>query len=216
METWESLLADIRADLQDVSPNPRWGDDILFVYTKDGVRDYSTWFPRRIDRMEIEPVASNQAQYPLPLDFIDDVHVECPLDTFLERRLDRPGVKYRSSSLYYYIQGGNLYLAGSPLDRKIYLTYLASHPVPASIDDKEFVFTVPDADIELLRLYVKAKVHGQMRQRQAALDRFKVVGNRADNPIRPEVDDLWGEYYAKIAQRIPGGVITLYRVGRLK
>ena len=219
METWGRLLADIRADLQDTSDRPRWSDDTLYVFTKDAVRDYSTWFPRRVDRLEM---TLEDGRYPLPLDYIEDIQVECPLDTFLERRLDRPGVKYRRSSLYYFIQGGSLYLAGAPLgdggtgSSGVYLTYLASHPVPGSVTDPEFIFTVPDSDIELMRLYVKAKVNGQMRQRQAALDRFKPVGERTDNPLEPEVDNLWGEYYAKIAQRIPGGVISLYRAGRLK
>ncbi len=213
METWASLLTDIRADLQDTSAKPRWGDDTLYVFTKDAVRDYSTWFPRRVDRLELSLL---EGKFPLPLDYIEDIQVECPLDTLLERRLDRPGVKYRRSSLYYFIQGGNLYLSGSPLGDGLFLTYLASHPVPTSVSDSEFLFTVPDSDIELVRLYVKAKVNSQMRQRQAALDRFKPVGERTDNPLEPEVDNLWGEYYAKIAQRIPGGVITLYRAGRLK
>jgi len=213
METWASLLTDIRADLQDTSAKPRWGDDTLFVFTKDAVRDYSIWFPRRVDRLGLTLI---EGRYPLPLDYIEDIQVESPLDTFLERRLDRPGVKYRRSSLYYFIQGGSLYLSGPPLGEGVFLTYLASHPVPGTVNDREFVFTVPDADIELVRLYVKAKVNGQMRQRQAALDRFKPVGERTDNPLEPEVDNLWGEYYAKIAQRIPGGVISLYRAGRLK
>ena len=219
METWASLLADIRADLQDTAANPRWKDDTLFVFTKDAVRDYSIWFPRRVDRLGLALI---EGKYPLPLDYIEDIQVESPLDNFLERRLDRPGVKYRRSSLYYFIQGGSLYLSGAPLggggtgSSGVFLTYLASHPVPGSVDDREFILTVPDSDIELVRLYVKAKVNGQMRQRQAALDRFKPVGERTDNPLEPEVDNLWGEYYAKIAQRIPGGVISLYRAGRLK
>ena len=35
METWGTLLTDIRADLQDTSAKPRWGDDTLYVFTKD-------------------------------------------------------------------------------------------------------------------------------------------------------------------------------------
>jgi hypothetical protein len=206
-------LADIRADLLDTSDKPRWPDATLYTFTKDALRDYSTWFPRRIDRSELAPT---EGKYPLPTDFIEDIQVECPLDTLLERRLDRPGVKYRRNSLYYFIQGGSLYLAGTPLGDDLFLTYLASHPVPAASDDADFQLTVPDADIELIRLYVKAKVYGQMRTKTASLDRFKPVGDRQDNPLQPETEDLMGEYYAKIAQRIPGGVISLYRAGRLK
>jgi hypothetical protein len=61
-------------------------------------------------------------------------------------------------------------------------------------------------------LYVKAKVYEQMRSRQASLDRFKLGnGARDDNPLTPEVDDLMKVYHEKIAERIPGGNIELYR-----
>jgi hypothetical protein len=213
METWGTLLADIRADLLDTSDKPRWPDATLYTYVKDALRDYSTWFPRRIDRLEM---TLSEGKYALPTDFIEDIQVECPLDTLLERRLDRPGVKYRRNNLYYFIQGGSLYLSGSPLGEQLFLTYLASHPVPADSADTAFALTVPDSDLELIRLYVKAKVYGQMRTKTASLDRFKPVGDRQDNPLQPETEDLMGEYYAKIAQRIPGGVISLYRAGRLK
>ena len=213
METWETLLADIRADLQDTSDKPRWANDTLYVYAKDALRDYSTWFPRRLDRVEM---LLDGDKYPLPMDFIEDIQVECPLNSFLERRLDRPGVKYLKHSLYYFIQGGSLYLSGAPLGAGLYLTYLAAHPVPATAADVTFVLTVPDSDVELVRLYVKAKIYGLMRSKTATLDRYKPVGDRQDNPLAPETEDLWGEYYAKIAQRIPGGVISLYRAGRLK
>lgn len=224
METWASLLADIRADLQDTSDKPRWANDTLYVYAKDALRDYSIWFPRRLDRVEL---LLDGDKVSLPADFIEDIQVECPLNTLLERRLDRPGVKYRKHNLYYFIQGGSLYLSGSPLGEGgsatgvanssgLYLTYLASHPVPASSTDTTFVLTVPDSDVELVRLYVKAKIYGLMRSKTATLDRYKPVGDRQDNPLQPETEDLWGEYYAKIAQRIPGGVISLYRAGRLK
>ncbi len=213
METWGTLLADIRADLQDTSEKPRWANDTLYVYAKDALRDYSLWFPRRIDRLELTNV---EGKYSLPNDFIEDIQVECPPDTLLERRLDRPGVRYRRNNLYYFIQGGSLYLAGAPLGEQVFLTYLASHPVPGSTGETDFVLTVPDADLELIRLYVKAKIYGLMRSKTATLDRYKPVGDRQDNPLQPETEDLWGEYYAKIAQRIPGGVITLYRAGRLK
>ncbi len=214
METWGTLLADIRADLQDTNTaNPRWPDDTLYVYAKDAIRDYSVWFPRRLDRVALTAL---DGKYPLPLDLIEDIQVECPLDTLLERRLDRPGVKYRKSSLYYNIQGGNLYLTGSPLGDALYLTYLASHPVPENAADTTFVLTVPDSDMELIRLYVKAKALEQSRSKTAMLDRYKPVGDRQDNPLLPETSDLWKEYQTKVFQRIPGGVISLYRAGRLK
>jgi hypothetical protein len=75
--------------------------------------------------------------------------------------------------------------------------------------------TVPDADLELIRLYVKAKVYAQMRSRQASLDRFKVgSGVRDDNPLHPEVEDVWADYNKAIITRQTGGVILLYRLRR--
>jgi hypothetical protein len=213
--TWDELLADIRADLQDTGSAPRWSTKMLFLYAKDAVRDYSTWFPARTDRFEILPV---DGKHPLPVDYVEDITIECPVNTYLERRTNRPGVKYPRTEkpLSYFISGGSIYLS-SPTNEAVYLTYFATHPVPVSEDDLTFQFTVPLADVELIRLYVKAKVFGQMRGRQSALDRFKVgTGSRDDNPLNPEVDDVMADYWRGIAQRTPGGVIYLYRPGRFR
>jgi hypothetical protein len=209
METWQSLLADIRADLQDTSETPRWPTATLWTYTKDAVRDYSIWFPRRIDRLEL---IADGDKYPLPGDFIEDIQVESPLDTLLQRRRDLPGSKRNPSANYYALQGGNLYIFGTP--QEVYLTYLAAHPVPASESDTTFEFTVPLVDLELLRLYVKAKIQEVVRGRQSNLDRFKPVGTRTDNPLEPETRNLMDDYQRKIAERTSGGVINLYRPGR--
>jgi hypothetical protein len=209
---WSELLADIRADLQDTGTTPRWSDKTLFVYVKDAVRDYSIWFPKREDALEIAPL---NGAYPLPVDYIEDIQVECPIGSLLERRQNRPGVHYRTTSvpLSYFVSGGKMYLS-SPAADAVYLTYFATHGLPTSESDSTFAFTVPDMDVELVRLYVKAQVYGQMRARQAALDRFKVgSGTRTDNPLMPETQDLMEEYHRKIAERIQGGVITLYRRG---
>lgn len=212
MATWADLLADIRLDLQDTSDNPKYPDKVLYLYAKDAIRDYSTWFPKRNDHVEL---ALFNSTYPLPADFLEDIHVECPAGTFLEKRFIQPGVTLRQTPLpsYYYIHGGNLYLS-SPWDGPIYITYLGTHPVPASEAADTFTITIPEADLELLRLYVKAKTLGQMRGRQAALDRFKVTGKRDDNPLAPETDDLMGQYHQAVAQRVRGGVILLHRIGR--
>ena len=191
MTTWAQLLSDIRSDLQDVSANPRYPDTLLFLYAKDAILDYSQWLPRRLDRVEIQPVGE---AYPLPVDFLDDILVEYPLDHMLERRQERPGYKYRTSLKpnRYYLEGGNLYLNG-PASDPVYLTYHATHSLPASEADQTFLLTIPDKDLELIRLYAKAKAYGQTRGRQANLDRFKQKGVRDDNPIQPEVEDLMAE-----------------------
>jgi hypothetical protein len=205
-DTWQTLLADLRADLQDTGETPRWSNATLWTYTKDAVRDYSIWFPRRIDRVAL---VAEEGHYPLPADFIEDLQVESPLGTFLQRRRDLPGSRASSDASLYAIQGGNLYIPGTPLEA--YLTYLAAHPVPTSEAELDFTFTVPLIDMELIRLYVKAKIQEVVRGRQSNLDRFKPVGNRTDNPLTQETANLMEDYQRKIAERTKGGVIALYR-----
>jgi len=220
MTTWADFLSDLRSDLQDTSTSPRWSDKTLWVFTKDAIRDYSTWFPKRVDHDAMTLV---NGVYPLPLDFLSDIYVEAPADTYLEKRQEIPGTKLRNSLIpgayypinFYYIAGGNLYLA-FPCN-EVYLTYQAARGVPASETDNDFVLEIPDADLELIRLYVKGSVYEQMRSRQASLDRFKLgTGPRDDNPLMPETTNLIEMYHTKIAERFPGGNITLFRSGRLK
>jgi hypothetical protein len=209
---WTQLLAEIRADLCDESTTPRWSDRVLYIYAKDAIRDYSMWFPKRVDR---EALALTEGSGPLPHDYLEDISVEAPRDTFLEKRQDRPGVRYPASKRFYSISGGRLYVDCT--EPAAFLTYFATHPVPASEADGEFALSVPEADIELVRLYVKAKAYGQVRGRQASLDRFKATsGARDDNPLIPETENLYDEYLRGISNRIRGGFATLYRTGRLK
>jgi hypothetical protein len=216
MYTWNELLADIRSDLQDTGETPRFPDKMLFLYAKDAIRDYSQWFPRRVDQLKLTTDPDGGIFYPLPTGFIEDIFVEAPTSRFLERRQEHPGLRYMQyvRPFYYWVEGGNLYLDCKTYNAELLLTYYATHPVPASETDETFVITVPDLDIELVRLYVKAKAYGQTRSRQANLDRFKPRGNREDNPLRPEFEDLMTEYEQKIAERSTGGVIRLFRSGR--
>lgn len=213
--TWQELLADIRADLQDTSEtNPRWSDETLYRYTRAAVRDYSVWFPMRLDK---QALVLTDGAYPLPADFIEDIHIECPEGSFLEKRQERPGVQYGagSSVLYYYISGGKVYLNASTAN-DVLLTYHACHGLPTSETNLEFVFDIPIVDTELIVLYVMGKAYEQMRSRQSALDRFSLGGgDRTDNPVRVEVADFMAAYHEKIAERISGGVINLYRPGRM-
>lgn len=213
---WATLLSDLRADLKDTGNTPRWTDDVLYLYVSDAIRDYSRWFPLRVDRAEL---ALTNGAYPLPSNFVRVIAVESPLERFLEQRVAGQGVWFfqRTPALTFYVDGGSLYLVGSPHEDGVFLTYHAMHGIPANAADTAYALTIPDADIELLRLYVKSKCYEQMRGRQAALDRFKLgSGERTDNPIAPEVDDLMKVYRAKIAERIPGGVIRLHRTGRAR
>ena len=212
--TWQQLLAEIRADLQDEGTSPKWSDKMLYVYTKDAVRDISIWFPRRIDKVLLSP--DTNGAYTLPTDYIEDISVEVPIGILLERRQQRPGVRYRNTGLphSYSVSGGKMYLSAP--SGTVYLTYNAAHTIPTSESDMTFVFTIADVDTELIRLYVKHQVFTQVRTRQANLDRFKPTGQRDDSPMILESEDLMEAYHAKIAERFPGGVITLYRQGVLK
>lgn len=219
MTTWAQFLADVRVDLKDTDPQKTsWSDGELYLWTKDALSDYSQHFPLRVDRSQLTLTG---ASYPLPADFIRDVFVECPQDRYLERRNARPGVKYRTRNTrptQYYIDGSNLTLNGSPgAGEEVLLSYYAFHPTPADENDSAFAFTVRNADIELLRLYVKAKAYQQLRSRTSKADRYKYGGSRRDdNPIEPEVDDILQEYLTRVAQRYQGGTIHLHRPGRAR
>jgi len=212
MTTWVSLLSDIRVDLDDMSGTPKFASALLYLYAKDGIRDYSTWFPKRLDRVHI---AFLNGGFALPSDFISDIQVECPVDTFLQKRVHVGGKRYptQSTPKFYYISGGSLYTSGSTTD--VYLTYFATHTIPTSEADATTALSVPSADLELIRLYVVAKAYGQMRAKQSSLDRFKVgTGTRDDNPVAPEVVSLMDDYHQKVAERLSGGYIALQRSDR--
>lgn len=216
MTTWAELFADIRVDLKDTTNTPRFSDDAILLWTKDAVRDYSMHFPQIVHREELTLTGDS---YPLPTSFIRELYIECPRDNFIETRMDRPGIGYYIVSVptRYMVEGGLLYLNATPQDgQEVLLSYEARHDLPASYQDDTDI-TVPDDDLELIRLYVKAKAAEQLRTQQAALDRFKLgSGSRDDNPLAPENQDLMMEYRKKIAERDAGGVILLYRPGRMR
>ncbi|HEY45701.1 MAG TPA: hypothetical protein G4O14_02820 [Anaerolineae bacterium] len=222
MTTWADLLASLREDLQDTSVTPKYSDATLYLYLCDAISDYSMWFPLRVDQVGL--TGSGVGPYALPANYVADLWVESPVNRFLERRLPRPGTRFPTQTgkpFYYYMQGGSLYLNSSPDDVDgVHLTYEALHTRPANAADTTFVFSVPLADEELIRIFVKAKIMERVRTRQAALDRFKdrasSGGDRQDNPLLPEVDDLYKDYYRKISQRLGGGTIRLYRPGRIR
>jgi len=213
MTTWADLLADLRVDLKDTSTtSPRWSDDALFLWTRDAIRDYSMHLPITGKRAELSISGDS---YPLPTDYLKVERVESPTGRFLEERGDRPGVRYYDPSMPYrfYIIRTNLYLDGPIVEGDdVQLTYTARHYVPIDTDDAT-TLTIPSDDEELIRLYVKAKAAEQFRTQQATLDRFKPAGSRDDNPMYPEAEALMSEYRRKVAERIAGGVVYLYRRG---
>lgn len=219
---WADMKAALRSDVQDDGATPRWTDETLYLFWLDAVRDYSLWFPYIPARAQLS--GTDTGPFTLPADFLEVMFLESPEHRFLEERQPRPGVRFLSQTgrpFHWYLMGGALYLDISPLGTDdVLLTYKAVHGTPTDVNDDTHTITVPDMDLELPRLYVQAKVYGQMRQRQSSLDRFKTrisAGNtRQDNPLEIEVQSIMDEYYAKIAERIPGGSVRLSRIGRIR
>lgn len=201
MATWKTVLANIREDIQDTSTNPRYSDKLLFLYARDAIRDYSQYFPLRVDALEIAPA---NGVFPLPSDFLDEIFVECPRGTYLEPRPLRPGLlKVASVTPYrYQIEGGSIHLDAST-SQSIWLTYSAFHSVPTSETDSTAEISVPETDMELIHLYVRARIAAQIRFRQANLDRYREDGRRDDNPLAFEYKNLMDEYRIKIQERTP-------------
>jgi hypothetical protein len=199
MATWGDLLTELREDLQDTSANPRYSNKLLYLYARDAIADYSQYFPVRIDRKEVKP---SNGRYPLPDNFVDELFVECPRDVYLSPRPIRPGItKLKFSTPFRYeVESGGIYLDATTQE-SIWLTYYGTHDFPTSETDTTFELTIPQTDIELIRLYVRARIAAQTRSRTANLDRYREDARRDDNPMSLEYKDLMDEYHMKIQQR---------------
>lgn len=217
MTTYAQLLSDIRVDLKDTdSASFKFSAESMYIWVKDAIKDYSYWFPYRIDRLILSLDSDFSAD--LPTDFLQEYNVECPENTFLERKLPAGGITFinPSSPTLYFISGGKLSLDASPPGDCL-LTYGALHTIPATYLSTTTVMSVPPRDEELIRLYTIAKANEQTRTKQTSIDRFKLgAGRRDDNPVHLEVETLMDEYLAKIAERSSGGAIKLFRPGRIR
>lgn len=217
MTTYASLLNDIRVDLKDTNATSyKFSDESLYIWVKDAIKDYSGWFPLEVDRLTM----SLDSDYgdDLPTDFMLVHTVECPENTYLEKKNPGGGSKFTnpSSPTLYYLSGGRLYLDASPPGDCL-LSYGALHTIPATYLSTTTVLSIPPRDEELIRLYVVAKANEQTRTKQTSIDRFKLgAGRRDDNPVHLEVETLMDEYLAKVAERSAGGAIKLFRPGRIR
>jgi hypothetical protein len=227
---WQTFLAELRLEIGDTGATPKYGDDLLYIFVRDGIRDYSVYFPLRFDRVQLTAEDGDDRKYELPKDFLSVLFVESPLDNILELRQERPGVSISTPAypLRYFVDGGYLYLDASPSGADVFLSYYGSHAIPEppgtedvedpeDPEDEEFVFTIPDMDMECLKLYCEARVNVQIRNRQSQLDRFKQgTGQRSDNPITVETEDFFERYDEAIAKRVRPNVVRLYRPRRWK
>lgn len=216
MTTWAQLLGEVQTELKDLE-GKKFPKETIYIYLKDAISDYSQFFPLRVIREQLVYDADVEA-FTLPENILTDIQVESPRDRFIERRIVRPGVRFSMTATptLYWIEGGYLFLNSKSIDEaEVLLTYDALHGLPANADDDDYNLTVPSRDDELIRLYLRAKVSGQVRQHQATLDRFRVGGGkRTDNPMEPETGNLWDEYDMKVATRTPAGTVYLWRPGR--
>jgi hypothetical protein len=215
MTTYAQLLSDIRVDLKDPTGS-KFDNESLYIWIKDAIKDYSGWFPLQVDRLGMSLDSDYAAD--LPADFMLAYNVECPENTFLEKKFPAGGVKFTnpSSPTLYHISGGRLVLDAAPPGDCL-LTYGALHTIPATYLSTTTLMSVPPQDEELVRLYVIAKANEQTRTKQTSIDRFKLgAGRRDDNPVALEVSTLMDEYLAKVAERSAGGTIKLFRPGRAR
>ena len=216
-DTWAAFLAEIRIELDDTSASPRWTDAFLYIVTRDGIRDYSLYFPRRFDHVLLTAEIGDAQKFALPATYIDDILVECPSGNYLDVRRERPGVRLTASNspLFYFTDAGYLYLDVTPGGSAVLLSYYGAHGTPTSATDTTFAFTIPASDMEVLKLYVQAQVNTTIRNRQSLLDRFKAgSGSREDNPVREETIDFFARYNEAIAKRLRPAAVRLYRPRR--
>ena len=216
---WDALLAEIRADLDDTSGSPKFSDQVLYVYLREAIADYSQFLPMKKMDVVLVPDVGNPKRFDLPADFLAEISVACPADRFLEPRRGRLGANAVPGNrpYFYRLDDTSLVLDADPGSNAVVLCYEALHPTPANKDDKSFELTIPEVNIELVKLYIQGRANSKLRNAQSRLDRFKIgQGQRTDNPMEEEVEDFFTVYRRKLAERMPLRSITLYRPRRYK
>src|SRR5512136_1870795 len=92
-QTWTSFLAELRLELGDTSGTPRYSNELLREFTRDGILDYSQFFPRYVLEEKLVVADGQTRQFCLPLEVMGVDDVQCPLDTHLQPRSERPGLR---------------------------------------------------------------------------------------------------------------------------
>ncbi len=125
---WDEFVASIRTDLNDNNAaTPKYSNALLYNYFRSAIHDVSMYFPRRFDHVALAVDVADAKKFALPSDFIEEIVVECPEDTFLSARQARPGFKRTPANrpLFYEISGNSLYLDANPGGNAVLLTYNA-------------------------------------------------------------------------------------------
>lgn len=206
MLTWQDVLNDLRADMQDPNES-RISDDTALLYLQFALRDYSRWNPRpAFASLDLD----EEGKAPLPDDFLRvrevrdsaSQNIILPLSGY-----SNPPTAELSSSYYrWWIDGSELRLnTWNDLDDGVDLYYNAYHTAPPTATSFDFTMTFPDADEEAILLYIRYKAAGSSRTKTSYLDRYKgrrTAGNtRLDNPLGPESESLYEGYLDIIHQR---------------
>ena len=218
---WGDLRTEIRVEIEDMGTTPKYPNALLYTFLRDALADYSQYLPLTKDNVELTADTGNAMKFALPADFVREISVRCPETRYLEPQRGRLGTRVVRSTgkpLFYRVDGTTwLFLDVDPGANAVVLEYYARHPLPADEDDDAFELTVPDNDMELLKLYVEAKINTKIRNAQARLDRFKLgSSDRTDNPLTYEVIDFFANYREKLQARIPNLPVMLYRPRRYK
>lgn len=211
---WGEFLTELRGELNDTSATPKFSNDQLYVFLRDGTVSLSEWLPRDVGRLALTAEVTDTKKFALPSDFIEEYLVESPLDNALSFRFVRPGVRRSTSArpLFYWTNAGFLFLDADPGANAVLISYYGVHGIPANAADTTFVLTIPLRDIELLKLYILGRAYQRERSRQSMLDRFKLgSGDRQDNPVSPEVNEYLQQFNEKLYERIGGKAVFLSR-----
>ncbi len=219
MTTWADVVVDLRLDMDDNPDTPKLEADQAFLYGKMAIRDYSRWNPL-IQSGTLH--LSSTGQVDLPSDFISMVEVrdsDGDLMLPLTDVANPPSYTLSTAQYRWWVEGKRFRMntyADTP--DTVTILYRAYHALPTSNNDAATAMTFPDADLEAILLYVRAKYMGTVRSKTARADRYKRrvdAGNtRLDNPIAPEEQNLMDEYLAFMNERYATGSKKLVRQRR--
>ena len=211
---WGAFLTELRSELNDEGATPKFSDDLLYTFLRDGIWAVSEWLPRDFGRVVLTAEEADPKKFALPADFIEEYLVEVPEDNALSMRFVRPGVRRSTSArpLFYWTNAGFLFLDAEPGANAVLISYYGVHGIPAASDDLTFELTVPLRDVELLKIYILGRAYQRERSKQSMLDRFKLgTGDREDNPVSNEVNEFYVRFEKKMEERVGGKAIFLSR-----
>lgn len=198
MSTKAELLAGLRIRLNDTAKK-RWNDEELNVYLVDAARDYSKYFPRKVEHQFTTDGTDNR--YDVPEDLIDDqVHKITVVDenADVQETIPHKQIKNRGSSHFYEVIDQELVFGWIPatgLDMVV--RYNATHTMPDSGQS-----SIPFEDEDLIYTYCMATAWQRIGGNDAGLSRWTEDQKRDDSPLIPHYVSLWSKYNRLIEQKM--------------